>query len=134
MKIKKQKMLEESKMKVSDIQQEEEEEALVYPEECRVLDIMRDKYYEAISFFNDTDKKQLPTAIKEYQRFRTFYNKMSEHLEFNPCRIEDDIYERLSDDHKILLANREIIKEINFLRIRKAGKILEDSDVNVLNF
>lgn len=32
---------------------------LKYPEECRVLDIMRDKYHEAIRFFTDTnDKKQ----------------------------------------------------------------------------
>ncbi len=38
-----------------------------YPEECRVLDIMKEKYLEAVRFFNDTnDKKQLNLAIKEY--------------------------------------------------------------------
>ena len=29
-----------------------------YPEECRVLDIMRDKYLEAVRFFTDTNDKK----------------------------------------------------------------------------
>lgn len=37
----------------------EEDLELPYPEECRVLDIMKVKYEEAIRFFTDTnDKKQ----------------------------------------------------------------------------
>jgi hypothetical protein len=58
---------------------------LEYPEECKVLDIMRDKYYDAIAFYCDTDdKKQMKLAVKEYQRFHNFYEKMSKYLEFDP--------------------------------------------------
>jgi hypothetical protein len=38
-----------------------------YPEECRVLDIMRQKYHESIRFFTDqNDKKQQGIAVIEY--------------------------------------------------------------------
>lgn len=37
---------------------EEEDKEMVYPEECRVLDIMKDKYYDAVQFFHDTDDKK----------------------------------------------------------------------------
>lgn len=47
--------------------EEDDEIDLPYPEECRVLDIMRDKYHEAVRFFTDTnDKKQSALAIKEF--------------------------------------------------------------------
>ena len=50
-----------------DSQEDDEEIDLPYPEECRVLDIMRDKYQEAVRFFTDTnDKKQSALAIKEF--------------------------------------------------------------------
>jgi hypothetical protein len=39
-------------------EEESEEEDLSYPEECRVLDIMKDKYYDAVQFFHDTDDKK----------------------------------------------------------------------------
>ena len=74
----------------------DEEEAidLPYPEECRVLDIMRDKYHEAVRFFTDTnDKKQSALAIKEFQKFAYFYHeKMTKYLFFDPTDIEEDIY------------------------------------------
>jgi hypothetical protein len=31
-----------------DSDEETKEEELIYPEECRVLDIMKDKYYDAV--------------------------------------------------------------------------------------
>ena len=54
---------EEKGMDGSEEEEEEEdeefeEEDLPYPEECRVLDIMRDKYHEAVRFFTDTNDKK----------------------------------------------------------------------------
>ena len=73
LKLKKQKFLEETKGKTFDVEgnkehdSDNEEQSLTYPEECRVLDIMKSKYYDAIQFFNDTnDKKQVALAVKEY--------------------------------------------------------------------
>ena len=59
---------------------------------------------------------------------------MNKHLEFDPTDIEDDVYARLDDTMKNLLVDPKIIKEINVIRRRKAAKILEDEDVNILNF
>ena len=106
-----------------------------YPEECRVLDIMKDKYYDAVQFFHDTnDKKQLAIAVKEYQRFCYFYEKMSKFLEFDIDDIEEDVYSRLSDRTREKLCDSKVVKQINIIRRRKAKNILEDEDVNVLNF
>ena len=38
--------------------EEVDEKELTYPEECRVLDIMKDKYYDAVQFFHDTEDKK----------------------------------------------------------------------------
>ena len=96
---------------------------------------MKDKYYDAVQFFHDTDdKKQLALAVKEYQRFCFFYEKMSKYLEFDPTQIEEDVYQRLDEPTRDLLSDPKIIKEINIIRRRKAAKILEDEDVNILNF
>jgi len=47
--------------------EEEDDISLPYPEECRVLDIMNQKYHEAVRFFTDTnDKKQSELSVKEY--------------------------------------------------------------------
>ena len=59
---------------------------------------------------------------------------MSKYLEFDPQDIEDDIYNRLIESEKDALSNPKIIREINVIRRRKAAKILEDEDVNRLNF
>lgn len=59
---------------------------------------------------------------------------MSKYLEFDPTDIEEDIYSRLSESDKDALSNPKILKEINAIRRRKAGKILEDEDINILNF
>ena len=139
LKLKKQKYQEETKGKVAEDQErndsDSEEVELTYPEECRVLDIMKDKYYDAVQFFHDTDdKKQLALAVKEYQRFCFFYEKMSKYLEFDPTQIEEDVYQRLDEPTRDLLSDPKIIKEINIIRRRKAAKILEDEDVNILNF
>ena len=73
-------------------------------------------------------------AIKEYQRFCFFYEKMSKYLDFDPTEIEEEVYSRLSESTKLALSNSQIIKAINQIRIRRAQKILEDDDVNILNF
>ncbi len=92
-------MLEENK-ETEIVQPEEgEEEELAYPDECHVIDIMRQKYFDAIAFFYDTnDKKQLNLAVKEYQRFSLFYEKMSRYLEMDPNSIEEDVYSRLDEE------------------------------------
>lgn len=59
---------------------------------------------------------------------------MSRYIEFDPQDIEDEIYQRLDERLKDALANPKIIKEINVIRMRKAQKILEDDEVNILNF
>jgi hypothetical protein len=41
-------MTEETKGIAVDIEREDEEKELEYPEECKVLDIMREKYHDAI--------------------------------------------------------------------------------------
>ena len=73
---------------------------------------MRDKYQEAVRFFTDTnDKKQSALAIKEFQKFAYFYHeKMTKYLFFDPTEIEEDIYQRLSEDTKEALCDRLIIK------------------------
>ena len=63
LKIKRQKYLEETKGKdaaelETGVDSDEEDANFTYPEECRVLDIMKDKYYDAIQFFNDTNDKK----------------------------------------------------------------------------
>ena len=59
---------------------------------------------------------------------------MNKYLVFDPTEIEEDIYQRLNENEKSALSNPKIIKEINVIRRRKAAKILEDEDVNILNF
>jgi hypothetical protein len=49
LKLKRKAMQEESKGKVEPEGEESDEEIdLTYPEECRVLDLMKDKYYDAV--------------------------------------------------------------------------------------
>ena len=71
----------QEEQKGSKVEQETAEEEK-YPEECHVLDIMRDKYHEAIRFFTDTnDKVQQALAVKEFQKFSYFYHeKMARYL------------------------------------------------------
>ena len=59
---------------------------------------------------------------------------MAKYLEFDPAEIEDDIYQRLNEEIKLRLSDPKIIKEIHIIKRRKAARILEDEDVNVLNF
>ncbi len=115
-------MAEESKGKVQpEGEESSEEEDLTYPEEGRVLDLMKDKYYDAVQFFNDTnDKTQCDLAIKEYQSFSYLYDKMARNLEFDPSDIEDEIYNRLEDSLKHQLSDSKILKEMNVIRRRRA--------------
>jgi hypothetical protein len=117
-------------------QDEAEEIDLPYPEECRVLDIMRDKYHEAVRFFTDTnDKKQSALAVKEFQRFAYFYHeKMTKYLFFDPTDIEEDIYQRLSEETRSALCDRHLVRQIRAICRRRAEHILEDDEVNILNF
>jgi hypothetical protein len=65
LRLRKKKYMEETKgvsptdqeMQDSD-EENKEEETLTYPEECRVLDIMKEKYYDAVQFFHDTEDKK----------------------------------------------------------------------------
>lgn len=116
--------------------QEEPEPELKYPEECRVLDIMRQKYHEAVRFFTDTnDKQQQIIAVKEFQRFAYFYHeKMLKYISFDPLAIEEDVYQRLSEDVKMALSNKQVLQQILIICNRKASDILEDDEVHVLNF
>jgi predicted CopG family antitoxin len=59
---------------------------------------------------------------------------MSKYLSFDPLDIEDDVYQRLSPEDKDRLSDPRIVREINQIRRRKASQILEDEDVNILNF
>lgn len=99
---------------------------------------MKEKYYGAVEFFSHSDKeedqKQLVIAVKEYQRFSKFYEKMNKYLIFDPDEIEEEVYSRLDEDSKVALANPLVVAEIHQYRIKKAGKILEDEDVNTMNF
>jgi len=97
---------------------------------------MKDKYLEAIRFFTDTnDKTQQAISIKEYQRFALFYyEKMVKYLMFDPSEIEDEIYSRLEEETKSSLSDRRIVKHIKMICRRKAANVLEDENVNTLNF
>ena len=55
-------------------------------------------------------------------------------MQFNPDDIEDEIYQRLSEPVRQALANRDVLKEMKIILVRKAGKILENDDMNKLNF
>jgi hypothetical protein len=117
----------------SDIEKELD---LPYPEECRVLDIMREKYHEAVRFFTDTnDKAQSALAIKEYQKFAYFYHeKMARYLMFDPTSIEEDIYSRLSEDTRDALSDPRVLRQLLIHCRRNAADILEDEEVHILNF
>ena len=101
------------------------------------MDIMKEKYLEAVRFFSDTnDKKQLNLAIKEHQTFCLFYHeKMTRHLEFDPLQIEDDVYTRLPEKYQRLLSDPLIIRQVLLICRRRASSILEDGDISkLLNF
>ena len=112
-------MLEEEKQVEVNIEtrEKEEEEELKYPDECRVMDIMKDKYQDAIAFFeNATDKDQVYLAVKENQIFRTIYfDNMQKYILFNPTNIEDEIYQRLSEPVRSALSKPEVLKEMRII-------------------
>jgi hypothetical protein len=114
----------------------EKELELAYPEECRVLDIMRSKYHEAVRFFTDTnDKPQQKLATAEFQRFAYFYHeKMARYLAFDPLHIEDDVYSRLDEEVRVALADPAVVRQVLIICNRKGQQILEDEEVNTLNF
>ena len=58
----------------------------------------------------------------------------AKYLGFDPTDLEDDVYERLPEEIKQALSNPQIIREINEIRVKRAAKILEDEEVNCLNF
>lgn len=59
---------------------------------------------------------------------------MGKYLDFDPDNVEEDVYNRLDENMKLMLSNPKIVKEINIIRIRRAKKILEDDEINILNF
>jgi hypothetical protein len=64
LRLKRQKLLEETKDQEKNESDCEDEHHYDYPEECKVLDIMKEKYYDAVQFFRDTDdSKQLKIAV-----------------------------------------------------------------------
>jgi hypothetical protein len=49
-------------------------------------------------------------AVKEFQRFAYFYHeKMAKYITFDPLSIEDDVYNRLSEDVKLALADKQVL-------------------------
>ena len=59
---------------------------------------------------------------------------MGRYITFDPQAIEDDVYNRLSEDTRHALADPQILKQILIICNRKAQQILEDDEVNMLNF
>lgn len=59
---------------------------------------------------------------------------MNIYIQFDPSCIEDSVYSRLDEDTQKMLSNSSIIKEMNLIKMKKASRILEDDDVNILNF
>lgn len=45
---------------------------------------------------------------------------MNKYIEFDPEEIEEDVYNRLSEELKLALANPKILREINIIRMKKA--------------
>ena len=68
-------MLEEEKnVEVNMEEKPDDLEDLKYPDECKVMDIMREKYQDAIAFFDSSSEKdQVYLAVKENQIFRSIY-------------------------------------------------------------
>ena len=140
MRRRRQKQLEEEKnVEVNVEPEDKEEENLKYPDECRVMDIMKDKYIDAIAFFDQStaekDKDQVYIAVKEFQMFRSIYHdRMQKYLEFDPDEIEDEVYQRLSENTKKALSNQDVLKELAIINVRRASRILECDEMNRLNF
>ena len=110
-------------------------EEMKVPDECQILYIMRRKYSDLVEHFNDAEnKEQLEICRKEYQRFSYVFQKMHRNLVFDPDNIEEQLYLILNEETKSALANREVVAEMNRVRIRQAGDILSDKDVKLLNF
>ena len=59
---------------------------------------------------------------------------MTRYLLFDPTSIEEDIYQRLNEDTKEALSDPTIIRQIRAICRRKAENILEDDEINILNF
>ena len=132
-------MLEEEKkveVNIEEREEDEEEKLLKYPDECKVMDIMKDKYQDAIAFFDTSaEKDQVYLAVKENQVFRSiYYDNQFKYLTFDPEEIEDEIYQRLSENVRQALSSRDVLKEMRIILVRRAGKILENDDMNKLNF
>ena len=56
------------------------------------------------------------------------------HLEFDPSEIEDEVYSRLDDSVKSSMATPEVLKEMRIILVRRAGKVLENDQMNSVNF
>jgi len=56
--MKEQKLKEEGKEISPEREIEDEMREFIYPDECKTLDIMKEKYYQAIQFFHDTENKE----------------------------------------------------------------------------
>ena len=100
---------------------------------------MKDKYIDAIAFFDQStaekDKDQVYIAVKEFQMFRSIYHdRMQKYLEFDPDEIEDEVYQRLSENTKKALSNQDVLKELAIINVRRASRILECDEMNRLNF
>lgn len=56
------------------------------------------------------------------------------HLEFDPSEIEDEVYSRLDDSVQSSMAKPEVLKEMRIILVRRAGKVLENDQMNSVNF
>lgn len=59
---------------------------------------------------------------------------MTRYLFFDPTDLEEDIYQRLSEETREALCDRHLIRQIRGICRRRAEHILEDDEVNMLNF
>jgi hypothetical protein len=63
-----------------------------------------------------------------------YQEKMLKYLTFDPSDIEEDVYARLEEETKSSLSDRRIARHIRMKCRRRAANVLEDENVNTLNF
>jgi len=70
------------------------------PQEITVMRVMKKKYADIVEFFRDTEDKQLPKVLPEFQKFSEHYQKMMTLYKFNPLNLEPEFIASLSNEIK----------------------------------
>ena len=77
---------------------EQHSETVAFPDECKVLNIMKEKYVVAINFFFEIGNyDQLYLAIDGNQRFKIFYESLNKLSSFETANIEEAVLQSLTD-------------------------------------